>query len=121
MLHVLDKYKLFLGGGLGTCGCTPQANFHDFDKEDFFNSTEIERDNVQLQRLTLMRLDHQSPVAIFVNGRILASGSVFEVFSPPQEGQWNRVDFDGRPFRDGTGLVNLSGTIYYIFLQYLAF
>ncbi len=64
-----------------------------------------------------MRLDHQSPVAIFVNGRILASGSVFEVFTPPQEGQWTRADFDERPFRDGTALVNLSKTIYHIFHQ----
>ncbi len=83
--------------------------------------TEIKWDNVQLQRMILMRLDHQSPIAIFVNGRILASCSVCEIFSPLKEGQRTRVDFDWRPFPDGTAFVNLSGTFYYIFLQYGAF
>ncbi len=66
-----------------------------------------------------MRLCHQSLGAVFIDGRILVCDTVFEVFTPsckvpwsPKEGQWTRVNFDWKPFRDGTVLINLSGTIY---------
>ncbi len=83
------------------------------------NSTEIKRFNVNLESMPLMFFNHQSPSALLVVGRVLVGRSVFEVFtsscmSPwsPKEGQWTRVDFDWRPFRDGAALVKLSGTIY---------
>ncbi len=74
VLCVLDKYLLLLGGGFATWGCTPQTSFLDLDKEEFFNSTEIKHYKVKLERMPLMRLDHQSPGATFVDGRILACG-----------------------------------------------
>ncbi len=119
VLCVLDKYLLFLGGGFATGSCTPQASFFHIDKEEFFDSTEIKRFNVNLESMPLMFFNHQSPSALLVDGRVLVGRSAFEVFTPsclspwlPKEGQWNRVDFDLRPFRDSTALVNLSGTIY---------
>ncbi len=119
LLCVLDKYLLFLGGGFVTGSCTPQASFLELDKEELFNSTEIKHYKVNLASMPLMFFDHQSPSVPLVDGRILVGRSVFEVFTPscmsplsPKEGQWTRVDFDWRPFRDGAALVNLSGTIY---------
>ncbi len=119
VLCVLDKYLLFLGGGFATGSCTPQASFLHLDKEEFFESTEIKRFNVNLESMPLMCISRESPSAIFVDGRVLVGRSVFEVFTPscmapwsPKEGQWTRVEFYLRPFRNGTALVNLSGTIY---------
>ncbi len=119
VLCVLDKYLLLLGGGFSTLGCTPQASFLDLDKEEFFNSTAIKRFNVNLESMPLMSVDHESPGAIFVDGRILACGSGFEVFTPscmspwsPKDGQWSRIYFDRQPVRKGTALLNLSGVIY---------
>ncbi len=126
VLNVLDKYLLLLGGDFATWGCTPQASFLDIDKEEFFNSTEIKRYNVNLERMPLMCHENRSPGATFIDGRILAYHLMFEIFTPscmspwsPKEGQWTRVAFAHqftmaflRSNCEGAGLVNLSETIY---------
>ncbi len=71
VLCVLDKYLLFLGGGCATGSCTPQASFLHLDKEEFFDSTEIKRFNVNLESMPLMCISRESPSAIFVDGRVL--------------------------------------------------
>ncbi len=116
----MDKFLLFLGGGFQTWGCTPQASFIDVAKEEFFTSKELKRFTVNLEGMPKMLSDHQSPSAIFVDGRIVVNASPeFEVFTPacmspwsPKEGQWTRVKFNCEPLRDGLHLCVVSGAIY---------